>query len=52
VVTARIAAAGLDLLKKLDEPVMQWHKAQLGHLEPKQQEALIHLLDLAREKAG
>lgn len=52
VVTARIAPAGLDLLRQLDEPVMQWHKAQLGHLDAKQQEALIHLLELAREKAG
>jgi DNA-binding MarR family transcriptional regulator len=51
VVTARITPAGLDLLKKLDEPIQQWHKSQLGHLEPKQQETLIHLLELAREKA-
>ena len=52
VVTARIAPAGLDLLKQLDEPVMQWHKSQLGHLDARQQETLIHLLELAREKAG
>ncbi len=50
VVTARITAAGLDLLKRLDEPVTQMHKAQLGHLEPKQQETLIRLLESAREK--
>ncbi|HKP97577.1 MAG TPA: MarR family transcriptional regulator [Fibrobacteria bacterium] len=49
VVTARIAQAGLDLLKKLDEPVVQAHKAQLGHLEAKQQETLIRLLETARE---
>lgn len=52
VVTARITAAGLELLKKLDEPVMQWHKTQLGHLDAKQQEALIQLLEIARERAG
>lgn len=52
VVTARIAPAGLELLKQLDEPVMQWHKSQLGHLDAKQQETLIQLLELAREKAG
>ncbi|MEO7777504.1 MAG: MarR family transcriptional regulator [Fibrobacteria bacterium] len=50
VVTARILPGGLDLLKKLDEPVTQMHKAQLGHLEPKQQETLIRLLETAREK--
>lgn len=50
VVTAQITAAGLDILKKLDEPVAQTHKAQLGHLDAKQQETLIHLLELAREK--
>jgi DNA-binding MarR family transcriptional regulator len=50
VVTARITQAGLDLLKKLDEPVIQAHKAQLGHMDPKQQEALIRLLETAREK--
>lgn len=51
VVTARITQAGLDLLKKLDEPVIQMHRAQLGHLETKQQETLIRLLEIAREKA-
>jgi DNA-binding MarR family transcriptional regulator len=50
VVTARITQAGLDLLKKLDEPVVQAHRAQLGHMDPKQQEALIRLLETAREK--
>jgi DNA-binding MarR family transcriptional regulator len=52
VVTARITAAGLELLKKLDEPVTQMHKAQLGHLEAKQQETLIRLLETAREKVS
>jgi DNA-binding MarR family transcriptional regulator len=50
VVTARIAQAGLDLLKKLDEPVVQMHRAQLGHLEAKQQDTLIRLLEIARER--
>jgi DNA-binding MarR family transcriptional regulator len=49
VVTARITAAGLDLLKKLDEPVAEWHKLQLGHMDAKQQETLIRLLEIARE---
>lgn len=50
VVTARITQAGLDLLKRLDDPVVQMHKAQLGHLDAKQQESLIRLLESAREK--
>jgi DNA-binding MarR family transcriptional regulator len=52
VVTARITPAGLGLLKQLDEPVTQAHKAQLGHMEAKQQEALIRLLEVAREKCA
>lgn len=49
VVTARITAAGLELLKRLDEPVAELHRAQLGHMDAKQQEALIRLLEIARE---
>jgi DNA-binding MarR family transcriptional regulator len=49
VVTARITQAGLDLLRKLDDPVVQAHKAILGHMEAKQQETLIRLLEIARE---
>jgi hypothetical protein len=30
--------------------VVQAHKAQLGHMDPRQQEALIRLLETAREK--
>lgn len=52
VVTARITASGLEVLKRLDEPVAELHKAQLGHLDPRQQESLIHLLVLAREKVA
>lgn len=51
VVTARIADAGLDLLKKLDETVLRLHKSQLGHLDAKAQETLIKLLEQARETA-
>ena len=51
VVTARIAEAGLELLKKLDETVTRMHKTQLGHLDAKSQEGLIRLLEQAREKA-
>lgn len=50
VVTARITAAGMEALKKLDDAVTRMHKAQLGHLEPKAQDQLIRLLETAREK--
>jgi DNA-binding MarR family transcriptional regulator len=50
VVTARITAAGLEALKKLDDAVVRMHKSQLGHLEAKSQESLIRLLEAAREK--
>jgi DNA-binding MarR family transcriptional regulator len=48
VVTARIADAGLELLRKLDDTVARLHKAQLGHLDAKAQEHLIKLLEQAR----
>jgi DNA-binding MarR family transcriptional regulator len=50
VVTTRITPAGLDLLKQLDEPLQAILKNQLGHMEAKRQEALIRLLEAAREK--
>jgi DNA-binding MarR family transcriptional regulator len=52
VVTIRITPDGGSLLGKLDEPILKLHRTQLGHLDPKQQEALIRLLEAAREKAG
>lgn len=50
VVTARITAAGLELLGALDAIVANLHKSQLGHLDAKSQESLIKLLEHAREK--
>lgn len=50
VVTARIAPPGLDILKKLDAPIAQMHRSQLGHLDPKHQESIIHLMEIIREK--
>lgn len=52
VVTTKIESAGSDLLKKLDAPITQLHKTQLGHIEAKQQEVLIRLLESAREKVA
>jgi DNA-binding MarR family transcriptional regulator len=50
VVTLRITEAGLRLLKSLDEPIAHLHTRQLGHLGAKRLQALIELLELAREK--
>jgi DNA-binding MarR family transcriptional regulator len=50
VVTARIAPAGLDILRKLDEPIIHMHRSQLGHIDTKQQDTLIRLLESARER--
>ncbi len=48
IVITRILPQGLDLLKKLDEPVNNLHKFQLGHLSSQDQDALIKLLEKAR----
>jgi DNA-binding MarR family transcriptional regulator len=48
VVTTRITAAGLRLLKGLDRPVLEAHERQLGHLGRKRLQALIRLLEAAR----
>jgi MarR family transcriptional regulator, organic hydroperoxide resistance regulator len=48
VVRTRITRAGLDLLEQLDEPAMNWSRAQLGHLTRQELRDLIALLDRAR----
>lgn len=48
VVRVRITAAGLALLRKLDEPVRACHARQLGHLAPRDLQELIALLHAAR----
>jgi DNA-binding MarR family transcriptional regulator len=48
VVTTRITAKGLQLLKGLDHPVLEVHERQLGHLGRKRMLALIRLLEAAR----
>jgi MarR family transcriptional regulator, organic hydroperoxide resistance regulator len=51
-VMARITPSGLKLLARLDEPVQQTHKDQLGHMGKKQLHALAELLQLARRKVA
>ena len=47
-VTTRITAAGLRLLKEMEVPVAEMHDRQLGHLSRSQLKTLIELLALAR----
>jgi DNA-binding MarR family transcriptional regulator len=49
VVQIAITAAGLSLLKSLDQPVRECHQKQLSHLNGSQLQALIELLRTARQ---
>lgn len=47
-VVTRITVEGLDLLARLDEPVQEAHRAQLGHLGAERLRKLAELLRAAR----
>lgn len=49
-ITVRITDAGLKLLKGLDQPLVDLHDQQLGHLGAKKLEALLELLEEVRER--
>src|SRR5438270_7668085 len=51
-VMAMITPEGLDLLSRIDEPVRELHRSQLGHLGSERIRTLNELLELAREQAG
>jgi len=51
VITTRITAAGLRLLKDLDRPVAELHERQLGHVPGPRLRTLLDLLETARERA-
>jgi len=51
-VMARITADGLKLLARLDDPVEEAHRSQLGHLGKDRLRALAELLAAARVKVG
>ena len=51
-VMARISPEGLKLLTRLDEPVQEAHRKQLGHLGRARLRALSELLAAARAKVG
>jgi len=48
VITARITAAGLSLLRGLDGPIEQFNRRLLGHLGEDKLQLLIAILDAAR----
>jgi DNA-binding MarR family transcriptional regulator len=50
VIKARITPAGLDLLKRMNREVEQFHRKLLGHLGGQQLRSLIRLLGKARER--
>jgi DNA-binding MarR family transcriptional regulator len=49
-VQARITPRGLDVLARLDEPVLAAHRKQLGHLGPGRLQALTELLRISRSQ--
>jgi len=51
-VMARITGAGLKLLARLDEPIQEAHRKQLGHLGPGRLRLLTDLLREARSQLG
>ena len=51
-VMARITGAGLRLLARLDEPIQEAHRKQLGHLGRERLRLLTDLLREARSQLG
>jgi DNA-binding MarR family transcriptional regulator len=51
VVTTRITPQGLDLLKRLDQPLHELHRRQLRHIPAAHLKALAGLLDEVRARA-
>ena len=49
-VRTRITQSGLELLSRLDEPVLAAHREQLGHLDQKQLKQLSELLAECRSR--
>jgi DNA-binding MarR family transcriptional regulator len=50
-VTGRITPDGIRLLSRMDEPVREAHRAQLGHLGRERMKTFTELLQLARHSA-
>jgi DNA-binding MarR family transcriptional regulator len=52
VITVRITQEGLRILAKLDEPIEELHRRQLGHLGQRRLQRLIDLLKSAGVSSG
>ena len=52
VVLVAVTEAGLALVDRLDRPIAELNRTQLGHLSPQEQAQLVALLDKARHPAG
>jgi DNA-binding MarR family transcriptional regulator len=50
VVLTKITPEGLELLARLDDPMQQMHRMQLGHLGPNRLKTLANLLQSARSE--
>jgi DNA-binding MarR family transcriptional regulator len=51
-VLTRITPDGLELLARLDAPIQDAHRKQLGHLGPARLRALTELLQVARSRVA
>jgi DNA-binding MarR family transcriptional regulator len=51
IVSTRITAEGLKLLKELDQPVLDFHRRQFAHMSDAKLQELIDLLETARAPA-
>jgi DNA-binding MarR family transcriptional regulator len=51
-ILTRISPEGLKLLARLDDPVQEAHREQLGHLGKERLKALTELLRASRDPAG
>jgi DNA-binding MarR family transcriptional regulator len=49
-VLAFISDAGRAMLAELDKPIIEWHKARLGHLSESEMKTLTRLLRKALKK--
>ena len=52
VIMGRITSAGLDLLKKIDKPLEEFHRNLLGRMSKDKLNSLLGLLEEARELAS
>ncbi len=48
--TTRITEKGLELLSSLDEPILEMHRSQFGHLSSDELQTLTTLLKAARNR--